>query len=100
MGQNFVAIEGGTPEAPKLLAGGTLETTEQPDLSAIMVKLENVASGVEGLTKSFSSENMSTLLGPAHRFHEAEQHQHQPHHGQHRATSPGRLLRAKDRLAE
>src|SRR5688572_2787682 len=68
MGQNFVAIENGTPEAPKLLAGGTLETTEQPDLSAIMVKLENVASGVEGLTKSFSSENMSTLLGPITDF--------------------------------
>jgi phospholipid/cholesterol/gamma-HCH transport system substrate-binding protein len=68
MGQNFVAIEGGTPDAPKLLAGGTLETTEQPDLSAIMVKLENVASGVEGLTKSFSSENMSTLLGPITDF--------------------------------
>ena len=68
MGQNFVAIENGTPEAPKLLAGGTLETTEQPDLSAIMVKLENVASGVEGLTKSFSAENMSTLLGPITDF--------------------------------
>ena len=68
MGQNFVAIEGGSVDAPKLLAGGTLETAEQPDLSAIMVKLENVASGVEGLTKSFSSENMSTLLGPITDF--------------------------------
>lgn len=68
MGENFVAIEGGTEGAPKLLAGGTLQTTEQPDLSAIMVKLENVASGVEGLTKSFSAENMSTLLGPITDF--------------------------------
>jgi phospholipid/cholesterol/gamma-HCH transport system substrate-binding protein len=68
MGQNFVAIEGGTDEAPKLLAGGTLDTMEQPDISAIMVKLENVASGVEGLTKSFSAENMSTLLGPITDF--------------------------------
>ncbi len=68
MGQNFVAIEGGTTDAPRILAGGTLETTEQPDISAIMVKLENVASGVEGLTKSFSAENMSTLLGPLTDF--------------------------------
>jgi phospholipid/cholesterol/gamma-HCH transport system substrate-binding protein len=68
MGQNFVAIEGGTANAPKLLPGGTLETGEQPDLGAIMVKLENVASGVEGLTKSFSAENMSTLLGPITDF--------------------------------
>jgi phospholipid/cholesterol/gamma-HCH transport system substrate-binding protein len=68
MGQNFIAIEGGTADAPKLLAGGTLQTSEQPDLSAIMVKLENVATGVEGLTKSFSAENMSTLLGPITDF--------------------------------
>jgi phospholipid/cholesterol/gamma-HCH transport system substrate-binding protein len=68
MGQNFVTIEGGSPDAPKLLPGGTLQTAEQPDISSIMVKLENVATGVEGLTKSFSAENMSTLLGPITDF--------------------------------
>jgi phospholipid/cholesterol/gamma-HCH transport system substrate-binding protein len=66
MGQNFVSIEGGTSAAPNIdhSKGGTLKTYEQPDLSAIMVKLDNVATGVEGLTKSFSTENFSTLLGP------------------------------------
>ena len=68
MGQNFVSIDGGTSEAPAIAQGGTLQTYEQPDLSAIMVKLENVASGVEGLTKSFSPENFSTLLGPITDF--------------------------------
>jgi phospholipid/cholesterol/gamma-HCH transport system substrate-binding protein len=68
MGQNFVSVEGGTVEAPKVVAGATLKTREQPDLSAIMVKLENVASGVEGLTKSFSAESFSTLLGPVTDF--------------------------------
>lgn len=68
MGQNFVSIDGGTGEAPKIVQGGTLQTYEQPDLSSIMVKLENVASGVEGLTKSFSPENFSTLLGPITDF--------------------------------
>ena len=68
MGQNFVSVDGGTSEAPKILQGGTLQTYEQPDLSSIMVKLENVASGVEGLTKSFSPENFSTLLGPITDF--------------------------------
>jgi phospholipid/cholesterol/gamma-HCH transport system substrate-binding protein len=68
MGQNFVSVENGTSDAPKLAPGGSLDTIEQPDLSAIMVKLENVASGVEGLTKSFSAENMSTLLGPITDF--------------------------------
>jgi phospholipid/cholesterol/gamma-HCH transport system substrate-binding protein len=67
MGNNFVAIEGGTPEAPRL-ESGTLQTYEQPDLSALMAKLEGVASGVENLTKSFSTDNISTLLGPLTDF--------------------------------
>src|SRR5215204_3504133 len=71
MGQNFVSIEGGSPRAVNLTPSDpppSIATGEQPDLSAIMVKLENVASGVEGLTKSFSAENMSTLLGPITDF--------------------------------
>jgi phospholipid/cholesterol/gamma-HCH transport system substrate-binding protein len=68
MGQNFVDIQGGSDAAPKILPGGTLQTAEQPDLNEIMGKLENVASGVEGLTKSFSAENISTILGPITDF--------------------------------
>ncbi|HVK59777.1 MAG TPA: MCE family protein, partial [Candidatus Kapabacteria bacterium] len=41
-----------------------LETEEQADLNSLMVKLQNVAEGVEGLTKNFSGENFSNLLGP------------------------------------
>jgi phospholipid/cholesterol/gamma-HCH transport system substrate-binding protein len=67
MGQNFVTIEGGSANAAKM-EKGALETAEQPDLSTIMVKLENVATGVEGLTKSFSTEGISTLLGPLTDF--------------------------------
>jgi len=67
MGQNFVAIEGGTATAARM-ERGALETGEQPDLSAIMLKLDNVASGVEGLTKSFSTEGISTLFGPLTDF--------------------------------
>jgi len=68
MGQNFVSIEGGTATATKIQPGAALESVEQPDLSSLMVKLENVASGVEGLTKSFSTDNISTLLGPLTDF--------------------------------
>lgn len=68
MGQNFVAIDGGTPAGTRVVAGGTLETVEQPDLSVLMSKLENVATGVEGLTKSFSTDNLSGLLGPVTDF--------------------------------
>ena len=68
MGQNFVSIEDGTMEAPNVSAGAALTSREQPDLSSIMMKLENVATGVEGLTKSFSAESFSTLLGPVTDF--------------------------------
>ncbi len=68
MGQNFISIEGGTPTAPNVEPGGSLEAAVQPDLSTLMTKLESVATGVEGLTKSFSSENLSTLLGPVNDF--------------------------------
>ena len=68
MGQNYIAIEGGTDDAPRAQPGATLETGEQPDLSVLMTKLEGVASGVEGLTKSFSTDNLSSLLGPVTDF--------------------------------
>ena len=71
MGQNYVSIEGGTSRAAKVVKTKEpvpLESGEQPDLSTLMAKLENVASGIEGLTKSFSSDNISTLLGPLTDF--------------------------------
>jgi phospholipid/cholesterol/gamma-HCH transport system substrate-binding protein len=68
MGQNFVSIQGGSDSAPKLVTGGTLQTVEQPDLGTIMQKLQDVTTGIEGLTKSFSPDSFSTLLGPIMDF--------------------------------
>ena len=64
MGQNFVSLDFGTLAAPPATDNTILNSTEQPDLSAIMVKLDNVASGVENLTKSFSGDKIDNLLGP------------------------------------
>jgi len=64
MGQNFVSIDFGSPTAPLAEDGAVLMTTQQPDLSAIMTKLDNVASGVENLTKSFTGDKIDNLLGP------------------------------------
>lgn len=64
MGQNYIAVDFGSPAAPTVAAAAILETSEQGDLNSLMVKLEGVASGVEGLTKNFSGENFSNLLGP------------------------------------
>ncbi len=68
MGQNFVSIDFGSPTAPLAVEGTILNTTEQPDLSAIMQKLDNVASGVENLTKSFTGDKIDNLLGPMTDF--------------------------------
>jgi phospholipid/cholesterol/gamma-HCH transport system substrate-binding protein len=67
MGQNFVSIDGGTERAPAIQSG-SIDTVEQPDLSVLMSKLEGVAGGIESLTKSFSTESFSTLLGPLTDF--------------------------------
>src|SRR5262245_10061941 len=67
MGQNFVSIDPGSEKAPAIQTG-SIDTVEQPDLGVLMAKLEGVAGGIESLTKSFSTENFSTLLGPLTDF--------------------------------
>ena len=64
MGQNYVAVSFGSAEAPKVTPGALIATEEAADLNSLMVKLQNVADGVEGLTRNFSGENFSNLLGP------------------------------------
>lgn len=64
MGQNFVGLTFGSPGAPALEAGGLVESTEQADLGQLMAKLEGVADGVKNMTRSFSGEEFTKLLGP------------------------------------
>lgn len=64
MGQNFVAVDFGSLDAPLATQDTILNSTEQPDLNAIMTKLDNVATGVENLTKSFTGDEIGNLLGP------------------------------------
>lgn len=73
MGRNFVALDFGSRNAFKAEPGMVLATAEQPDLSAMMAKLDNVASGVENLTKSFSGDKIDNLLGPFTDFLKANQ---------------------------
>lgn len=68
MGQNFVAITFGAPGSPKVEEGAVLSTEEQPDLSAIMAKLDNAAGGIQNLTKSFTGDKIDNLLGPLTDF--------------------------------
>ena len=48
--------------------GAVLEPAEQPDLSAIMAKLDNAAAGIANVTKSFSGDTINNLLGPLTDF--------------------------------
>ena len=64
MGQYYVDVDFGTTKAPRMADGSLLITTEQPDLSALMAKLDDVATGVQNLTKSFSGDKIDNILGP------------------------------------
>jgi phospholipid/cholesterol/gamma-HCH transport system substrate-binding protein len=64
MGQNYISIDFGSASGVKAEDGTTIDVTEQPDLGQIMTKLDNVATGVENLTKSFSGEQIDKLFGP------------------------------------
>ena len=68
MGQNFVSLDFGSANAPRAVEGAILSTTEQPDLSAIMAKLDGVAGDIQGLAKGFSPDNLAPLFGPITDF--------------------------------
>lgn len=68
MGQYYVDISFGTATAPLMDEDQLLATTEQPDLSALMAKLDDVATGVQNLTKSFSGDKIDNILGPFTQF--------------------------------
>ena len=73
LGQNYVAIDFGTPSAPPASEDAYLNTEEQADVSAIMQKIDNVATGVENLTKSFTGFKIDDLLGPLINLIDANQ---------------------------
>jgi phospholipid/cholesterol/gamma-HCH transport system substrate-binding protein len=64
MGQSFVSLDFGTAAGKQLDNDQFVNTIEQPDFGAILQKLENVATGVENLTKSFTGDKIDNLLGP------------------------------------
>ncbi|MEI9865155.1 MAG: MlaD family protein [Limisphaerales bacterium] len=64
MGQNYVAIDFGSPDGKRLDDNQFITTVEQPDLSAIMTKLDNAAGGIANVAKSFSGDSINNLLGP------------------------------------
>lgn len=68
MGQNFVGIDFGSPSAAQAKDGTELATYEQPDLSAVMGKLDSAVDGIQNMTKAFSSDDIHNLFGPLGDF--------------------------------
>lgn len=68
MGQNFVSLTFGTPAAPRAEDGAILTAGEQPDLSAIMEKLDKAAAGIANFGNSFTGDKIDNLLGPLTDF--------------------------------
>jgi phospholipid/cholesterol/gamma-HCH transport system substrate-binding protein len=63
MGANYIALDFGTPSSPPL-ENAIIATAEQPDLNALMAKLDEAASGIQNVTKSFSGDQLNNFLGP------------------------------------
>jgi phospholipid/cholesterol/gamma-HCH transport system substrate-binding protein len=68
MGQNFVSVDFGSTDATRAVDGAVLTTEEQPDLNAVMAKLDSAATGIQNLTKSFTPDTIDNLLGPLTDF--------------------------------
>jgi len=68
MGQNFVGIDFGSPEAARVKDGTELQSYEQPDLSAVMSKLDSAVGGIQSMTKTFASDDIHNLFGPLGDF--------------------------------
>ena len=68
MGQNFISIDFGSADAPKAVDGAVLTTEDQPDLNAIMAKLDSAATGIENFGKSFTGDRIDNLIGPLTDF--------------------------------
>jgi len=68
LGQNFVSLGFGSPGSRALDPDQYVNTAEQPDLSAIMQKLDSAAAGIENVTKVFSGDSIDNVLGPLTDF--------------------------------
>ncbi len=64
MGQNFVSLEFGSAKAAPVANDALIDSAELPDITAIMKKLDNVAGGMEGLTKTLTGEKIDNLILP------------------------------------
>jgi phospholipid/cholesterol/gamma-HCH transport system substrate-binding protein len=63
MGQNYVSLDFGSAST-YASDNALIDSKDQPDFSVVMAKIDDVATGVQNLTKSFSGLKIDELLGP------------------------------------
>ncbi len=63
IGQNYISLDFGTGSVTAT-NDALLATADQPDFNRMMEKLDNVASGIDRMTRNFSGEKIDNLLGP------------------------------------
>ena len=68
MGQNYVSIDFGSPNAQALEDNQTVATAEQPDFNAIIAKVDEAAAGIKRFGDSFTGDKIDNLLGPLTDF--------------------------------
>jgi phospholipid/cholesterol/gamma-HCH transport system substrate-binding protein len=74
MGQYYVSVDFGKPGSPRAEEGAVLENTVEPfDFSETMKKVDDVATGVQNITKTFTGDKIENLLGPFTDFLKANQ---------------------------
>ena len=63
MGQNFVAIDFGSPTSDKIKDGMNISGVEQSDLNAVIAKLSDVADNIHNVTKNFAGDEIKNMFG-------------------------------------
>ncbi len=64
LGQNYLSLSFGSPNAPVVTEDTELEGETTPDLGDVMSKLDAAAASVGGITNIFSGDSFQNLLGP------------------------------------
>ena len=69
LGQNYVAIDFGTPAGrPIETSGQEIETIEQADIGALLSKLDDVAGDLKKITANFADLHLDEMIAPFSDF--------------------------------
>lgn len=68
LGQNYVAVDFGTPKGQPVTEGMALQTTDPQDISQLLTKLDGVATDMKKITGNLSDVNLDEIVLPLSDF--------------------------------